>query len=319
MTQLAHPVSYSPSAIASQASLDISASYRYCEGIARKRRHNFPVGSLFAPSDIRPHIFAIYAFFRTADDIMNEPTYEGKRARVLDQWEDRLTQCYFGTDPTHPVLVALMDTVSRFSLPISNFTSIVSALRSDLEVTRYATYTDLRQHLDLLARPLFSLFLRVGEQHNDELQKFAGDLAVGMAETKFWQDIAADANRGRIYLPFEDCKHFGVTEADIFHLRKTKPFDALIRYQVARTRSVLTRARPLIEKAGPKLAVELALSWLGSWRILEKVEKLGSRVVTNRPTLRALDKSQIVIKAATWRNDALYWRALRRRSKIWPL
>src|SRR6478736_7167936 len=102
--------------------LELEACYRYCEALCRARHHNYPVGSMFARSELRKHIFALFAFARVADDFADEPAYEGRRARELDRWEEQLHQAYFGAPSDHPVFVALAETVKQFSLPITELT-----------------------------------------------------------------------------------------------------------------------------------------------------------------------------------------------------
>jgi len=97
------------------------ACYRYCEALVRARHHNYPVASMFARSQLRKHIFALFAFARVADDFADEVAYEGRRARELDRWEEQLHTAYRG-HAEHPVFVALADTVDKFALPITEFT-----------------------------------------------------------------------------------------------------------------------------------------------------------------------------------------------------
>ena len=129
--------------------LELEACYRYCEALVHARHHNYPVGSMFARSALRKHIFALFAFARVADDFADEDQYEGRRARELDRWEQQLHDAYRGK-AEHPVYVALADTVDRFGLPITEFTELLSGFRTDLERRRYATFDELRSYT---ARP----------------------------------------------------------------------------------------------------------------------------------------------------------------------
>src|SRR5205085_8133420 len=105
--------------------LELEACYRYCEALCRARHHNYPVGSMFARSALRKHIFALFAFARVADDFADEQAYEGRRARELDRWEEQLVDAYRG-HAEHPVFVALADTADKFALPITEFTVLLS-------------------------------------------------------------------------------------------------------------------------------------------------------------------------------------------------
>nr|HEX4317448.1 squalene synthase HpnC [Kofleriaceae bacterium] len=284
--------------------LELSACYRYCESLVRARHHNYPVASWFARSALRKHIFALFAFARAADDFADEPAYENRRARELDRWEEQLHDAYRGR-ADHPVFVALADTVDRFSLPITEFTELMSGFRTDLERLRYATFDELRGYTRQAAEPVGRLLLYIGGYRAAELHAFAADLASALAVTRLIQDVPADWQRGRVYLPAEDLRHFGVTEADIASRRTSPAVGSLVRYEVARTRALFERARPLVDTVGADLAVELALMWHGGMRILDKIESTGPKLFAERPHLGNVDKAIVLGKALAWRGETL--------------
>lgn len=285
--------------------LELDACYRYCEAVTRARHHNFPVASMFVPRMLRRHIWAVYAFARTADDIADEPSFEGRRARELDRWEERLEACYFGEPADHPVFVAVADTVRRFDLPITEFSALISGFRTDLEGRRYATWSELRAYTALAAEPVGHLFLYLGGYRDPVLHRYAEDLATGLSMAKLLQDMPADMDRGRIYIPAEDLRHFGVDEEDIAERRATPAVGALVRYEVARTRALMERARPLIDALGANLAIEMALIWHGGMRILDKIQAAGRNLLHKRPHLDAVDKALVVTRALAWRGPSI--------------
>jgi squalene synthase HpnC len=289
--------------------LELEACYRYCEALCRARHHNYPVASMFARSELRKHIFALYAFARVADDFADEASFEGRRARELDRWEEQLHDAYRGR-AEHPVFVALADTVDRFALPILEFTELLSGFRTDLERRRYATFDELRAYTRQAAEPVGRLLLYIGGYRAPELHAFAEDLATALAFTRLVQDVPADWSRGRVYLPAEDLRHFGVTEADIASRRVAPSVGHLVRYEVARTRALFERARPLVDVVGSDLAVELALTWHGGMRILDKIEHVGTRLFAQRPQLGTADKALVLARAVAWRGETLPPRAL---------
>jgi phytoene synthase len=284
--------------------LELEACYRYCEALVHARHHNYPVGSMFARSELRKHIFALFAFARVADDFADEGTYEGRRARELDRWEEQLNDAYRGR-AEHPVFVALADTADRFDLPITEFTELLSGFRTDLERRRYATFDELRAYTRQAAEPVGRLLLYIGGYRAPELHAFADDLSSAVAVARLIQDVPADWSRGRVYLPAEDLRHFGVTEADIASRRVSHAVGNLVRYEVARTRALFERARPLVDVVGPDLAVELALTWHGGMRILDKIASVGDRLFAQRPQLTALDKGIVLGRALAWRGETL--------------
>ena len=161
------------------ASLEQEACYRYCEALVRARHHNYPVGSMFARSELRKHIFALFAFARVADDFADEQAYEGRRARELDRWEEQLHAAYHG-DFEHPVFVALADTVDKFALPITEFTEMLSGFRTDLERKRYATFDELLSYTRQAAEPIGRLLMYIGGYRAPELHAYAENLATAV-------------------------------------------------------------------------------------------------------------------------------------------
>ena len=284
--------------------LELGACYRYCEALVRSRHHNYPVGSMFARSQLRKHIFALFAFARVADDFADERTYEGRRARELDRWEEQLHGAYRG-HAEHPVFVALADTADRFGLPITEFTELLSGFRTDLERRRYATFDELRAYTRQAAEPVGRLLLYIGGYRAPELHAFADDLSTALAFARLVQDIPADWTRGRVYIPAEDLRHFGVGETDIAARRVSPAVGNLVRYEVARTRALFERARPLVDVVGADLAVELALTWHGGMRILDKIEHIGPRLFAERPQLGTADKALVLGRAIAWRGETL--------------
>ncbi len=302
--------------------LELGACYRYCEALARSRHHNFPVASRFLSSRLRPHIFAVYAFARTADDFADEATYVGRRALELDRWESLLEACYHGEVPDHPVFVALEDTIATFDLPITPFSSLLAGFRTDLETASHATFADLRGYTALAAEPVGHLFLYTSGYRDPALLGYADDLSSGLALAHFWQDLTADLSRGRLYVPEEDLRHFQLDPSDLrapgAHERApiARRLTALLRFQVVRTRSLFERARPLVEAVGDDLAVELAISWHGGMRILDKIYEAGAALLAQRPQLTSYDKAQVVSRAVAWRGGSLARRAARRVGRL---
>ena len=270
---------------------------------------------MFARSHLRKHIFALFAFARVADDFADEATYEGRRARELDRWEEQLHAAYRG-HAEHPVFVALADTVDKFALPITEFTELLSGFRTDLERRRYATFDELRSYTRQAAEPVGRLLLYIDGYRAPEIHAYAEDLATALAVSRLVQDIAADWKRGRVYIPAEDLRHFGVTETDIAQRRTSEQVGSLVRYEVARTRALFVRARPLVDLVGADLAVELALMWHGGMRILDKIEAIGPRLLVDRPQLSSLDKALVVARAIAWRGETLPPRAIQLAQRL---
>ena len=284
----------------SGAPFTVEAAFAYCERMARGHYENFPVASRFVPASLRPHVWAVYAFARSADDFADEPRYAGRRAEALGYWEAELERCYHG-EAEHPVFVALRQTVEERDVPIQPLRDLLTAFTMDLSVNRYATFQSLEGYLRHSAHPVGRLVLYIFNYRDPSLHCFSDDVCAALQLTNFLQDVGVDLTKDRIYLPEEDLKHFGVTEEMLYARQVTPELRDLMRFQVSRARSLFERGRPIIDRVGPELGFELAMIWNGGMTILDKIEAVGYDVFRRRPMLNAADKARMVARAATQR------------------
>jgi phytoene/squalene synthetase len=140
-------------------------------------------------------------------------------------------------------------------------------------------------------------------------------MSTALQLTNFWQDVAGDAARDRIYIPAEDLHFFGVSEADIKALKPEKALRDLIRFQVARTRALYEKGRPLLDRLHRDLRLELTLIWLVGTTILDKIEAADYDVFTQRPAIRRRDQAVIMARAAKEWATHLDLKALK---ALWP-
>jgi squalene synthase HpnC len=274
----------------------VERAYAYCEEFARARTETFPVASQLVQAEIRPHLIALYAFVRIADDFADEPEYEGHRVVALDRWEEELRRACHG-EARHPVFVALADTIKKRNLPIPPLEDLLSAFRADLIVRRYSTFEELRAYTGHSAEPVGRLLLALFGYFQPDLVRFADELSTALQLTTFWQDLAIDIARDHIYIPAEDLHFFGATEADLKALEPTNSLRDLMRFEVARTRAHYERGRPLLEKVGNDLSVEITLACLMGTTILDKIEAADFDVFTRRPTIRRREKAMMAARA----------------------
>jgi hydroxysqualene synthase len=287
--------------------LEPADCFRWCEAFTRAHHENFPVASRFLPERLRPHVCALYAFVRTADDFADEPQFAGRRADELERWEDLLIRCFHG-EAEHPIFIALSDTIQRFDLPVAPLSDLIGAFRMDLKVKRYATWNDLNAYIGLAAQPIGRALLYIYGVRDANVHRYADELSAALALTAFWQDLERDFSRDRLYLPLEDLRHFGVTEEELRARRQTKAIEQLVRYECARTRAVYERARPIMDLVGDDLGVEIALCWYGGSRALEKIEGRADDIFGGRTRLNAADKAWVVARALRRRGAGLFRR-----------
>ncbi len=271
-------------------------SFGYCEKIAAKHYENFPVASRLIPADKRQYVAAIYAFARAADDFADEPGFtRAERMESLNHWEELLLRCYDG-ESSHPVFVALAETVERFQVPVDLFQSLLTAFRSDVTTTRYATFEDVLEYCSCSANPIGRLVLFLFNYRSELMLMHSDAICTALQLTNFWQDISVDLLKDRLYLPKEDLDHFGVTEEEIFRRTTSTQFHKLLSFEVARTERLFREGKPLVDEVGRDLRFELRLTWNGGMTILRKIKSQGFDVFQRRPRLSAVDKLTLFLR-----------------------
>ena len=298
-------------------------AYEYCERVARNHYENFPVASLLLPARMRPHIAAIYAFARAADDFADEPGLaDGERLRLLDDWKQtlRLAAENPGTPPGQStprfqlptpngadgdlrpdlIFTALAATIRQHALPVQLFEDLISAFRQDVTTKRYRTWTDVLDYCRRSANPVGRLVLRVAGYNDARLDAASDDVCTALQLTNFWQDVARDWSAGRLYVPLADLESAGAAEHDLDRGEMTPAWQSVLANVVQRTRALFASGRAVCDGVHGRLRWELRFTWLGGVRILEKIERARRASFDARPTLGARDVPGLMRDSILW-------------------
>jgi squalene synthase HpnC len=279
------------------AAPSLEQSRAYCERLARSHYENFSVASWFLPARLRQHFFNVYAYCRISDDLGDEVGNPAASLLLLDQWQRELDACYAGS-PRHPVFVALAETVRKYEIPQHEFSDLLTAFRQDQTITRYETFDDLLGYCRNSANPVGHLVLYLCGYRDAERQKLSDYTCTALQLANFWQDVSVDYAKGRIYLPLESLRRFGVSEEDLTANRNTASFCEMMRFEVARAREWFERGLPLVGKVDKELAIDLELFTRGGQEILKAIEKQGYAVLGRRPSISKSRKLVLVARAA---------------------
>lgn len=276
---------------------DLTRAYAACERLAREHYENFPVASRLLPRRMRPHVAAVYAFARQADDFADEARYEGQdRLALLDGWLERLRACP-SRDDDHPIFLALGHTIRDHRLPLEPFEDLLAAFRMDVTRTSYETFDELLGYCCCSANPVGRLVLLLFGYREARPHALSDHICTGLQLTNFWQDVAIDLEKGRCYIPREDLRRHGVIQADLAARRVTPGFAALMRYQVRRTREIFDRGAALPTHLHGRLRAEIRLVLAGGRRVLDKIEAAGGDVFNRRPRLTRADWARLLLAA----------------------
>jgi squalene synthase HpnC len=269
----------------------------YCERLAKSHYENFSVATWFLPKRLRQHFYNVYAYCRISDDLGDEVGDPQQSLELLDQWEAELNACYAGS-PKHPVFVALTETVKQFGIPQHEFSDLLIAFRQDQTVTRFETFDDILAYCHYSANPVGHLVLYLCGYSDAERQQLSDYTCTALQLANFWQDVFVDYGKGRIYLPLEDLRRFGITGDDIAQRRATPQFVAMMKFEVERAREWFARGLPLVKMVNRELAIDLELFSRGGQEILNAIDRQGFDVLKARPEISKSRKLLLVLRAA---------------------
>jgi squalene synthase HpnC len=279
------------------AAPSLEEAQAYCSRLARTHYENFSVATWFLPGKLRQHFYNVYAYCRISDDLGDEVGNARQSLELLSQWETELNACYAGT-PRHPVFVALAETVKQFGIPQHEFSDLLIAFRQDQTVTRFETFDDVLGYCRYSANPVGHLVLYLCGYSDRERQELSDATCTALQLANFWQDVAVDYGKGRIYLPLEDLRRFAVSPDDIAQRRATPQFIDLMKFEVERAREWFERGLPLVKMVDRALAVDLELFSRGGQEILNAIERQGFDVLGRRPVISKPRKLWLVARAA---------------------
>jgi squalene synthase HpnC len=259
---------------------------------------NFPVASWLLPARYRPPIEAIYAFARGADDVADEGEMtDAARLGGLELYRRALDEIENGAAPTEAPFERIAWAIREYRLPIQLLRDLIDAFSQDVVKKRYATFAEVMDYSRRSANPIGRLLLHLfGEQRPDCLSQ-SDAICSALQFINFWQDVAVDWQKGRVYLPQEDLARFAVSEHQIADQAADGHWRALMAFECRRAREMLTSGAPLGRYLPGRLGLEIRATVQGGLAILDKIDASGGDVFRNRPVLGPWDWMKIVMRA----------------------
>jgi hydroxysqualene synthase len=302
---------------------DLAEAYATCALFARSHYENFPVASHLLPRRMRPHVAAVYAFARVADDFADEGDRPpAERLELLDAWGEQLHACISdggrhgpgeasvatglrtpaALPPETPhIFAAVGSTIRTCRLPVSLFDDLLSAFRQDVVTVRYDTWDAVLDYCRRSANPVGRLVLGIAGYDDVRLDRGSDAVCTALQLTNFWQDFERDWQKGRLYLPLEDCRRECADTADLDARRMTPAWRRVLRGAAARTAAIFDEGRVVCDGVSGRLRLELRFTWLGGRRILSRLERDDFDLFRRRPALGAADLPALLWHAMTWR------------------
>ena len=278
------------------AGCSLAEARQYTHWLANHHYENFQVVSWLLPRRLHQHFHNVYAYCRWADDLGDEISSPTRALELLDAWEEELRRCYSGA-ASHPVFIALAETVREFDIPIEPFRDLVTAFRQDQSVHRHPTWESVLGYCRYSANPVGRLVLYVAGYRDAERQGLSDSTCTALQLANFWQDVARDLKKGRIYIPLERLAAHGLSEDEVVAGRFDARYVALMRDLIARTRILFAAGAPLAAKLVPELRVDIELFSRGGRAVLDAIEAMGYDTLHHRPALSRVTQMRLLGRA----------------------
>ncbi len=289
----------------------LTAAYRHCEQMAKSHYENFPVGSLLIPKTKRPHVWSIYAFARSADDFADENyplrkdfpdeeswrqkiiSQEAERLEKLNQWEEWLMECAKGK-AEHPVFIALGNTLQELKIPVQLLVDLLTAFKMDVTKHRYQNWEEVLYYCKHSANSVGRLVLRIFGYEDEKLDALSDAICSALQLANFWQDIAVDREKDRIYIPCNILSKHHLNLNEFFSDPFSYEWRNLLQELGEFTLPLFLKGKELPLKVKGRLSWELKCTWLGGMNILRRACFDKSRHQLSRPHIRSGDKLKIL-------------------------
>ena len=251
---------------------------------------NFPVASFLLPARLRRPIAAIYRFARGADDIADEgEASDDERLQGLAAYRAELDRIAVGQAPADASFAELAQVIDEWRLPLQLFRDLLDAFAQDVVKKRYDDYPQLLDYCRRSANPVGRLLVQLADRASDDNLRRSDCICSALQLINFWQDVAIDWQKGRVYLPQDDLARFGIDQAQLADFCWNERWAALLKFQTDRARALMVEGAPLVHQLPGRLGWEIRLTVQGGLAILDQIDRVRGDVFAHRPLLRRAD------------------------------
>ena len=272
------------------------AAREYTRWLATHHYENFNVVSWLLPKNLHQHFYNLYAYCRWADDLGDEVPDSARALDLLAWWERELDLCYEGR-PSHPVFIALRETIIAKDIPRQPFADLLKAFRQDQIVKRYPDWNSVLNYCVYSANPVGRLVLYLCGYRDEQRQRLSDATCTALQLANFWQDVSRDLDIGRIYIPLDAAAGHGLTEDDIVARRFDERYVRLMQDLIARTRALFAEGAPLAKMVDARLSVDLEMFTRGGLAVLDSVGAMGYDTLHHRPSVSKARQARLLGRA----------------------
>lgn len=289
------PKEYVRSRSEDQTAYSETEAFEYTRWLATHHYENFHVASFLLPRKLHQDFYNIYSFCRWADDLGDEIGDPQESLRLLAWWRFEL-QAMFRGEASHPVFVALKETVRRHAIPIEPFDRLIQAFEQDQTTPRYQTFGDVFGYCVNSANPVGHLVLYLCGYRDAERQQLSDYTCTALQLANFWQDIGVDLEKGRVYLPLDLLAKHGYSVEELVRLEENGRFRSVLAEAVAVAEGLFQKGLPLIQKVDRRLSLDLDLFSRGGMKILQKIKMQDYNVLRQRPHISKTERAGILLQ-----------------------
>ena len=282
----------------------LRASYQECKKLNSKHGKTYYLATLLLPKEKRPYVHALYGFARYADEIVDDLSSqlsEREKAAELNNWGNLVLADLKSGSSQDPIAAALVDTATKFAIPISYFEAFLHSMKMDLTVTEYHTYQDLYEYVygsaAVIGLQMVSILGTESAEQFEAAKIAAEKLGIAFQLANFIRDVGEDLDRGRVYLPITELQSHGVTRQMLENKFVTPQIKNALKEQIARVRRLQLESAPGIELLSTnsreciKAASELYCG------IVDEVEKIDYEVFSKRAKTSTFRRMKVAIPA----------------------
>src|SRR5258707_1590081 len=272
------------------------AAQNYTRWLATHHYENFSVVSWLLPKELHQHFYNVYAYCRWADDLGDEIPDTQRALELLDWWEEELSACYEG-HPSHPVFIALRESIVVKDIPQQPFADLLKAFRQDQTVKRYPTSDAVLNYCVYSANPVGRLVLYLCGYRDEQRQRLSDATCTALQLANFWQDVSRDLEKGRIYIPLDAAAAQDLTENDIVERRFDERYVRLMKDLIGRTRTLFDEDAPLSKMVDGRLSIDFEMFSRGGVAVLDAIEAMGYDTLHHRPAVSKLKQAGLLGRA----------------------
>ena len=291
------PKDFVHSQVALAKAYTVAEAESYTRWLSTSHYENFHIVSFLLPKRLHQDFYNVYAFCRWADDLGDEMGDTAESLRLLAWWRKELHAMYAAGSATHPVFVALKLTAAKHQLPQEPFDDLITAFERDQTITRYATYEDLYEYCKYSANPVGRLVLYLCGYSDAERQRLSDCTCTALQLANFWQDVAVDLLKDRVYIPLEAMARHCYTEDELFAHRETQAFQAVMKEVTGRARLLFEEGLPLVQVVNRRLSLDLDLFSRGGMMVLDKIEQQHYLVLGRRPAISKVERIRLLLSS----------------------